>query len=512
MTTNTKRTKPTLLIAAVAGLAFSATSVLADPPQKKSPNDQKQMMQGEQVVYNIRSFGDVKGWTVENSLNKEVGVIEDFVIDRGTGQIRYVVLEHGSVLGLGGANRLVSPESMIWLTADKKLRINMTEADVERLPKLNTINWSLVDKQNREASEPNRVDPYATQISETKDRQKAAGMITNVDRRTPRDADEFVVVTIRDDRDRSREIVVGPTWYIMSRATAPQRGDRVEFEVVQLRDTNEAMAVATTATFNGQTLQLRDRNGQAEWLKPENTRQAYGAATHPFVRMSQLVGAPVVAGTRDAGEVQSAFIDLHSNSVQFLGIDPNENFLGMADTIRLAPWTIARYTIDEQVRLDATDQMIKNSPEEPDDATELNAASFRAQVFQHYGVKSDQPARQSAQSAWGENNPYDRAIRDGQPATVRGSFIELAKTDKFPMAKEPVTVLVLRSNDGAKKMVHIGPASQYANQFRECKTGDEVTVEYRTVKIDGNTYEIATRVHTDNGVITLWSPALASAK
>lgn len=53
------------------------------------------------VKCNIVKASDVVGVKVKNSLNENLGEIHEIVIDKLTGQVRYLVLEFGGLLGIG---------------------------------------------------------------------------------------------------------------------------------------------------------------------------------------------------------------------------------------------------------------------------------------------------------------------------------------------------------------------------------------------------------------------------
>jgi sporulation protein YlmC with PRC-barrel domain len=60
----------------------------------------------------VISSDKVEGTTVYNPAGEKLGSIDDLMIDRQTGQVRYAVLEFGGFLGLG-TDRYPIPWSML---------------------------------------------------------------------------------------------------------------------------------------------------------------------------------------------------------------------------------------------------------------------------------------------------------------------------------------------------------------------------------------------------------------
>jgi hypothetical protein len=61
---------------------------------------------------NVISSDKVEGTTVYNAVGDKLGSIDDLMIDKTTGQVRYAVMEFGGFLGMG-ADRYPIPWNML---------------------------------------------------------------------------------------------------------------------------------------------------------------------------------------------------------------------------------------------------------------------------------------------------------------------------------------------------------------------------------------------------------------
>jgi sporulation protein YlmC with PRC-barrel domain len=94
-----------------------------------------------QTTQPIMSAHTLKGDAVRNAAGEDLGKIEDFMLDMGTGRVRYAVLSFGGVLGIGNKLFAVPPEA---LTIDTKNECLVLDADKESLqdaPGFDKDNW-----------------------------------------------------------------------------------------------------------------------------------------------------------------------------------------------------------------------------------------------------------------------------------------------------------------------------------------------------------------------------------
>jgi len=72
----------------------------------------------ETMTSDVISSDDVEGTAVYNAAGDKLGSIDDLMIDKRTGQVRYAVLEFGGFLGMG-TDRYPLPWSMLKYDTDK---------------------------------------------------------------------------------------------------------------------------------------------------------------------------------------------------------------------------------------------------------------------------------------------------------------------------------------------------------------------------------------------------------
>ncbi len=69
-------------------------------------------MDTQSTTHDVISSDNVEGTTVYNNQGEKLGSIDDLMIDKRTGQVRYAVMEFGGFLGIG-TDRYPIPWSML---------------------------------------------------------------------------------------------------------------------------------------------------------------------------------------------------------------------------------------------------------------------------------------------------------------------------------------------------------------------------------------------------------------
>lgn len=84
---------------------------------------------------NIISSDKVEGTKVYNANREKLGSVDDLMIDKYTGQVRYAVLEFGGFLGMG-TDRYPMPWSMLkYDTALEGYVVPLTKEKIEQAPR-----------------------------------------------------------------------------------------------------------------------------------------------------------------------------------------------------------------------------------------------------------------------------------------------------------------------------------------------------------------------------------------
>ena len=158
-------------------------------------------------------------------------------------------------------------------------------------------------------------------------------------------------------------------------------------------DPDILIATEVRLNENNRTYSLRNQQGAA-WTQDTFTtgnNQQVSAPMYRMLRVSKIDGADLDCRGTACGEVDEVIIDVNGGMVAFLSIDPDDNFLGVGDSKRLVPWTVATVSLDNRVRIDADKAMVMASPETPDDFNNFGATASR--VYDAYQIQ--QPRRQS---------------------------------------------------------------------------------------------------------------------
>jgi sporulation protein YlmC with PRC-barrel domain len=382
-----------MVTACVLGaLAGTVSSVHAEPP---STGREAGSMASSVDFRSCKWLGERK---VMNSNSEQVAVVSDLILDRGSGRIEYLIIKTGTTLGMGG-RAIAIPFGQFQWTPDGESEAFVLAATPEQLklhPEYTPERWNaLRDTSSDEACALRQRliddaaavdDPYDAAL-DTAGSRRITGEVKSVER-VKTTSGERVVIDVLTTDGATRRIALGPSWYVNSSAAAPMRGDKVVIDALSLpRDPDQLMA-GTHLKNGDRELPLRGNKGAPVWgLKTKQAGERAQSSPHSrYLLMSTLPGMKIDCRGNECGKVQDVIIDRHSGEIGFLSIDPNQNFLGIGDTKRLIPWSVATVTTDGVVRLDASKQMILESPQTPADLSTLNAGSHAERVYEAYDV------------------------------------------------------------------------------------------------------------------------------
>jgi sporulation protein YlmC with PRC-barrel domain len=94
----------------------------------------------------VISSDKVEGTTVYNVAGEKLGSIDDLMIDKLSGQVRYAVLEFGGFLGMG-TDRYPIPWNMLKYDHDKGgYRVPLDKATLEKAPKYSEADTPTYDR------------------------------------------------------------------------------------------------------------------------------------------------------------------------------------------------------------------------------------------------------------------------------------------------------------------------------------------------------------------------------
>lgn len=333
----------------------------------------------------------IHGMSVKNAEDKTLGTIDDMIIDRGSGMIRFLVLKSGSVMGLGGKLVTVPYGSFGWDAADKHVTLGATPEEIKGWAEFDKKRWmeggkadSYIRTIGKDYYEmPN--SPWPTEARGTASTVK--GTVKTISRSSVDGGREELVVVVSSPDRPDREIVLGPSWYMAgNNSISFYRGAPVEIEVFQSDRAGRPVAIARSTKVNGQELAFYDSTGRAYWTPTTVVADRDVFSNAPFVLFTEIKGKPVDARGEKCGDVDDTIVDCMSGRTAFLCIDPDKNVLGIGDEDRLVPWTVMTRSLDGKVHLDASKAMITSAPTSPKDLKALGNEEMYRKVYGVYDV------------------------------------------------------------------------------------------------------------------------------
>ncbi|MCC6660894.1 MAG: PRC-barrel domain-containing protein [Phycisphaerales bacterium] len=500
-----------VMIAAVGGLPLALCAQDNSGRQPAAQHDTSRDTKGwnrdsaSHAPPNFASALRLDGTDVYNSNDEHVADVSDFVVDRGSGDLRYVVVKTGGILGMGGRAVAIPFESFSWTGKDRAI-LNATKEQLRAYPEFNAKEWtamvesgdtgrsSLWQRFKRDTHED--MDTYREAFRSGAEKD-IKGEVTGV-RRDYTGSGEYVTISVRTDAGETRTIALGPTWYVNPSAAAPMRGDTVSILAYPVpgKDT----FVARHARIGQHDLDLRNEQGEPVW-----TAKAGNAnAARRYILLSDLKGMKITCRGEECGKVNDVIVNEPTGQIAFLSIDPNQNFLGMGDTKRLVPFNTATIATDGVVRLDASKEMVLASPETPPDISSLNNSTLYTAVYNAYQVEPYR-FRNDARSggmngdrvagAWGSDGHFLSSLDRGNTVTFSGEIVDVdTDTTRFSGDRKVETrTIKIKTPDGNQEIL-LGPESYFDAQSLTCKKGDRVQVQAARATINGKQYWVATSV------------------
>jgi sporulation protein YlmC with PRC-barrel domain len=469
---------------------------------------------------------------VVNPNGEEIAGVSELIMNRGSGKLEYIVIKSGAMLGMGGRSVAIPYASFRW-EADGKERFVLaaTPEQLKQFPEYSAEKWKAMkaslkdDKsalhQQLAADAGSASDPYAGSLDTTK-AARVEGEITKVERVRTSTFGEQVVVTVATTDQSTKRVALGPSWYVNGADAAPMRGDKVVLETLTLPRDPDQLLAATELRSGDRVLRLRGSDGGPAWAVQtvEAGGRSYSTPYSRYLVVSHLPGMKIDCRGSECGKVNDIIIDRHSGEIGFLSVDPNQNFLGVGDTKRLLPWSVATVTFEGTVRIDASKEMVLASPETPSDLSTLNGGTHAADVYKAFDVpaprfealKPVSAVTPSAGDAWSAHGTVVSGIEAGSDQTMSGTVTDLTEV-RFERGNSLGRAVKMRmgSDEGTEELVLLGPARYLDNQKHSCQIGDAITVDACRTTIDGRRYWIAKSVDCKDSRVVLLDGSNAPA-
>jgi len=354
------------------------------------------------------------GANVYNQASEDIGEIKDLVIERGSGRVTHSVVSTNSKMNLGSKSLVIPYHALVWDEAKKQLVLPAAGmGDSAGWQEFSKERWSSKSQDNS-LSNTLSSDYYRRSDSdrfETRDEPtRLRGKVKSIDRSTAPGAAEELVVTVITDGNREEQVVVGPSWYLAGNSITFFRDAPVDLYVSQRNVGGQNRTVARSLANGENKTPLYDNDGWPMWgngttrpstgASPSNMpnkdmdskrtttdsgmRSRSGQMFSPLVLASELDGKTLNCRAETCGEVEDVIIECMTGRVAFVSIDPDSNFLGMGDTLRLVPWGVVTPGADNKLWIDGSRAMIEASPEVPKDLAMLTSNGMYRNVYKSF--------------------------------------------------------------------------------------------------------------------------------
>lgn len=358
------------------------------------------------------SAESMRGMDVFNQNHEKCGTIRDLVIDRGSGRVRHLVVDTRANMELGGRKVAIPYRAFTWNHERKHLMVDAPHGDRARWPEFNKDRWSMNRGQPSNlaytlSSEYYRrapADRFETKVEPT----RLLGRVKDIERRTTDETPEKVIVTVVTEDGKEERVSVAPSWYLAGNNISFFREAPVELYVTRRDEGGHSYLVARSIDVEGSKSALYDAEGWPAWqvaspasaTEPDATPKPTDrdgtpvrsealrghAWVSPLVLASELDGKALHCRADLCGSVDDLVVECVSGRVAFVSIDPDQNFLGIADTKRLVPWGVVSVAGDSRLWIDANKAMVVGAPELPKNLETFGSDGSYKGVYGTFGV------------------------------------------------------------------------------------------------------------------------------
>ncbi|MCC7408616.1 MAG: PRC-barrel domain-containing protein [Phycisphaeraceae bacterium] len=457
----------------------------ATSPGDMTPRDQTQGMNpwAEQPLAFV-CYSDIDDVHVQSAKsNEDLGVISDVIIRRHSGDIRYLVLRSGGVLGVGAKQTAVPFRAFETLGPDEngnpRLRLNMTSQQIEQAPDFDAQKFS----ELQYTTWRQQMNQYYQQISA-----------------------DWTSDDLADD---------APSWRLGSLESSGPRDTTPVGERREGRASEAAQAArqSQAAAEPRQDMTAPAKSGdQASQGSPEhvNTADAPEKVSTHLCLLSQIDDSDLRArtGDQDIGEVEDLVVELDSGKTAFLIVDPADS-VTKDDANRLVPYAAVSLGADQKIHLSGPSDALSTAATVPEDLDRLSDKSFRKEIYKGFGVgEEDFQAR--GVRAEGGRRQADASRGLQQPVAMKDEHVHLsgqvvrfeknagaAQTADDQDRQGQVSLLTIRSQDGQERTVEIDPSPSQSRTM-DFERGDPVVVDAIKTSRNGEAIYMAWLIRSGN--------------
>jgi len=458
------------------GLAGPALGQIDANPQAKQANvdanNKKASRQKLPKASNLCHANSLMDMTIRNSQGKEIGSVEDLIID-SQGRVSFVIVEFEDEFVKGDMLYAIPPQAfkpgsspagddMILDTASSKFTAANGFSE-DKYPQFS-------EQTTRDTYKHFDQTPYwEKKMDQDRDGARSNDRNTDTqpktDNQTPRDNQP---TTPRDAQ---------PTTPRDNQATTPRTSAK---PADRLTDEDRQTSFSQAPKFDA----------QYTWTN----------------RFSEMVGKKVVnAQDENLGKLEDFVVNIQQSRVVY-AILTDGGVLGISETLTAVPFSALRSNGEKkQYALDASKESLKASSFKegawPDLANREWAQKVHTQFNQDpywavYGYADTNEVDQH----WRHDSDYNKRFDSANTQMISGkvtSVSDFALADKGAKGRQ----IMLRTDAGKTYTIHMGPQSYMTEQDAKfpIKEGDELSVTGTTCQFNGKEIMMASQVRTEDG-------------
>lgn len=403
-----------------------------------------------EVRSSLKKANELIGAKVVNHEGRQLGTIEDIVLNPRHHAVSYAALARGGFLGWGGKFFAV-PWSEFELRPQENTLVlsHVDPAHLDDAKGFDKSNWPATASPNWLGRDLSRDMPDSMDAD-------SPGM--------PREGDEEVATdtwTYQDPPDRER---------IVPRS----EGD--------------------------------EPRGPAE-------RTASAQADIKYRRLSQLVGLTIKNEQgEDLGELEDIVLDAHEGTVAYAVLSMRRGFLGLNKDYVPVPWSSLNILPDMgTARMNADKQTLEAIAFDSAEFPNLEDREYSRELHERFGarpywealgfVPGEQRERSNA-SPWKQGSEYDSLYKRGEVKTLHGTIESVGTFRPEGTAVEGLR-LRIKTEDGKTVTVHAGPRPYVERQDIAFHYGDRVTVTGSPGSLGWRDVIIASQIKTGDKTLDL---------
>src|SRR5690606_829203 len=187
----------------------------------------------------------------------------DLLIDQSTGQISYIILSYGGMLGMGEENFSIPWTDVTMLKKDNELVMQVAEVPISKAQ-----TEGQTSPRTQTAAGTGSESQFTSTTLET-----VEGTVNNVDNEMMKAGltDSMVVLEIQTTSG-TEKVQIAPDDYLQEKGLKFQQGDQVEVTGSRVTRDGEETILASKVILkkDGKNLTLRQQDGTPQWEQEKN--------------------------------------------------------------------------------------------------------------------------------------------------------------------------------------------------------------------------------------------------